>query len=178
MTMMKRLTVIASLALVAAAVMAAPAVASLKWSSTGGFTLKGNLTLKKNGLNSVNCNLSMSLAAKNEGTKATFGPVFTKTTTVCSNGGSAEWTARGEVKSEGGGLYFEALKSYEGWKAPWGGEWNLTGIPPLTNGSGATATHVDFSETEIGYTGFFEPVTATGKLELYKSTGLLTVISY
>jgi hypothetical protein len=178
--MMKRLMVVASLALIAGAVMAAPAFASgVKWNATGRMMImKGTLTLKSNGGSAITCSIVGGQGETSNVEEAGYWSApynMPLTSTKCSNGGTWQWSAGGEAYGEGGVFslsewgngYFVSLGS------PWGGTWYGTGIEPVfTNGSGATYSHLDFSETAIGKTSLGQTITATGKVEVYNAKTL------
>jgi hypothetical protein len=177
---LKRLIAMSALVVAVGALMASPAFASgVKWNATGGFTMKGSLTLKKAGESAVTCNLSSSAAAFNEENKATFATTSYPVKTVCTNGESFWWGAQGSVQYTGS----EYLFNYFGTSglplaAPWKERtWTGGAVPTFNNGSGATASHIDFSETKIGSTNKGEAITATGKIEMYRSGGALLTVS-
>lgn len=185
MKSIKRLTVLASLALAAMAVTAAPALAEgLKWNATGLAGVKGTLTLKKNGTSAVNCELSGQANAWNEEAQAMiegFNNVWPYVNTKCANGEWFSWDIEGpmqEGEAEGEVVYnvgFFQPCCGEG-SAPWTGRtWAGYSEPIFTNGSGSTPSSIDFNETVIGITNYNETITATGKLNVTRSGGLLTV---
>jgi hypothetical protein len=180
--LMKRLMVVASLALIAGSLMASSAFASgVKWNSTGRMMqMKGTLTLKKNGASPITCSI---LGGKGEAINreeagfsvAEYWMPFTST--KCSNGGTWQWSAGGEVNSSASAFYFSewGIGYFTFPSSPWGGTWAevTTGAPYLfTNGSGATYSHLDFNETVIGQTSLGQTITATGKVEVYNGNTL------
>lgn len=186
--MIKQVTVIASLALIATAVMAAPSFASgLKWNAEGTATVKGTLTLKKNGSSPVSCALSGSALTWNEAGQALIGGYSGLNPWIsneCTKGLYFSWDIGGEEGSpvtlgKSGGYLVEftgCCGGTGGGSAPWTGRhWIGAAGVPFTNGSGTTASHMDFSETVIGTTDFGETLTATGKLNVTRTGGLLTV---
>lgn len=179
----KQLMLVAALATVLGSVTASPAFAtSLKWSSPGEFAIKGTLTLKKGGASAVTCNLSTVGLDWNEAGHAYFGTLgLPWAETKCANGEWFDWVAEGEMQLVGSVLKFNHFTSGPlGATAPWSGRtWSGLSSPTFTNGSGATASHVDFSESEIGKTNLGEKITATGSLSVTtRSGGLLTIIAF
>lgn|GEM_PF-4148228 len=181
MKLMKRLAMVATLAVIAAAVMAAPAFASgIKWNFTGSVALKGTVTLKRNGGNAVSCTVSTSMNTSNEAGGAHFGTPNNPIATKCANGEFWRWNIDGEVEWTGEEFLLWSIHAdVPGLPAPWKGlSWAGGGAPTFTNGSGTTASHLDFSETEIGITNWSEPITVTGKLEATRLGGLLTLSTF
>lgn len=183
MKMVKKLMLVAALAVVAGAVTASPAFATgVKWSSTGEFAVKGTLTLKKNAASAVTCNLSafgLNSNVENQARLTTLG--FPWAETKCSNGEWFYWMVNGSVEPAGSAFSLEFFESGAlGASAPWSERtWAGAVSVPFTNGSGATASHVDFSETQIGLTNKGEKVTATGSLKITtRAGGLLTVSTF
>jgi hypothetical protein len=181
MKMVKRLVVAASLALIVGAVMASPAFATgTKWNVTGLASVKGALTLKKDGASPVACTIPATpVNVWNEG-YATIGTFFYENIVTCANGLNWGWGLNTEVTPTGSKLFMNFTTCCTALAAPWAGRTIFEGgnNAPFTNGSGTTASHVDFTETEIGITNKGEKVTATGKIEISRSGGLLTVSTF
>jgi hypothetical protein len=181
----KRLTVVASLALIAAAVTAAPASA-MHWSSTGFTKLNGTLTLKRAGGSPVNCTVSAtSDVAEPEAGWLTMGEFYLSHTTTCANGLTWEWKDWGEVVgalSSGTAPVCCYSAPSEGFSSavPWAGKEYFAYWAPtpetFVNGSGTSHSYIEFGNDTIGQTLQGELVTATGKLEIKRSTGALLTI--
>jgi hypothetical protein len=181
--LLKRLAVVASLAVVVGATMASPAFAtSTKWNVTGGAGIKGSLTLKKNGGSAVTCTVSSTPAVTlNEAGFAVISTIESENLTKCSNGAIWGWGLESRVEASGGKLTIAFSTCCGPYYAPWstgGGFYEGGDFVPFTNGSGTTNSHIDFSETKIGFNANLESITATGKLEVYRSGGLLTVSTF
>ncbi|HSS33349.1 MAG TPA: hypothetical protein VLL27_08740 [Solirubrobacterales bacterium] len=184
MKMVKRLVVAASLALIVGALMASPAFATgTKWNVTGfaSASVKGTLTLKKDGASPVACTIpATSVSTFNEESAATIGTLWYENRVTCANGLVWGWGLDTEVTAGGSKLFMNFTECCTAVAAPWAGRAMFEGgnDAPFTNGSGTTASHVDFTETEIGLTTKGEKVTATGKIEIFRSGGLVTVSTF
>jgi len=177
MKLIKRLTIVASLALVVAAVSAASASAA-KWNYEGYATIKGTVTLKKNGASPVNCELSIEPWVWNEGGAAHISPFWPYTFNKCANGLYFGWTMpeEGQALLEGGHWTVPISSCCEGGDAPWTGRrWFGESRPEFVNGSGTTPSYINFKETKLGITDFGETLTATGKVNVTRYGGLLIV---
>jgi hypothetical protein len=181
--LLKRLAVVVSLAVVVGATMASPAFATgTKWNVTGSANIKGSLTLKKNGGSAVTCTVTATGAVPtNEEGFAFLYSYNWENLSKCSNGSLWGWGLENKVEASGGKLTLGFDTCCVPHASPWstgGGIWQGGGEVPFTNGSGTTNSHIDFNETEIGFNSWGESVTATGKLEIYRSGGLLTVSTF
>jgi len=180
MKLIKRLTIVASLALVVAAVSAASASAA-KWNYEGFVTIKGPVTLKKNAALPVSCELSGEGYVFNEGTSAYIIPNWPYTYNKCANGLYFGWTVPedGEARLEGGHWTVSFAACCEGGAdAPWTGrDWWGGSRPEFVNGSGTTASYINFNETKLGVTNYGETLTATGKVKVTRTweSGLVTL---
>ena len=178
--MLKRITLLASLAVVLAAVTAAPAFAEgTAWSNTGALGIKGTLTLKRDGASAVTCTISGApFIAENYGNEATYYVnLWPNTPTKCSNGENWQYASAGSVQGSSPFSLDGFAAGLGGQAAPWKETYSGTGSAvPFVNGSGSVMSHIDFKETWIGILSSGKKLTATGSLEIYRPGNLLVTV--